>query len=567
MATVNNIILNSSVEELENIISPFIQDQFPDFMKKDYNKLIFLIKAYYEWLELPTNSGYVLQKLNTVKDIDSNAEEFFKHFKNTYLESFPDLLAVNAKGERPNRKTLLKRIRDFYGNKGTESSYKFLFRVLYDNDVEIYSPKVDILKVSDGEWYEPKSIKTTSSNGKSLFSVIGGEIIQYSTTSVDIVVATAFIDSVVQYIEFGAPITEIFITNISGDFSPDTQIVIRKGENIFREVSYSVLGEFFIETPGSGYVVGNQIFVVAEGQGFSAFVEVIGLAGAIKKISIKKSGINFFTSVYGIIISETGTNSTGSILFNSGAVTNYPGFFRSNKGKISSNKKIQDGNYYQEFSYDLRSGLSLNRYFSVLNSIIHPAGMKMFGSILLQSKLNVEIDGVSGFTLKTEPIIGNFTPYTIGTTLDLRNNGMTATNFNGDLYPFGYNPYITGPNVIVNGLTSPLGTEFIGVTGMNNTSIFYTYAVMPESGITAHSPLGSPLSVGVVSQFSYWDISNYGSDLLGLSAGLSFGSVTLEEFINSPLSVSATYRSIRSINITNGEVFEVDTYTGSFLNS
>lgn len=56
MSTINSIILNSSVEELENIISPFIQDQFPSFMREDYQKIILFIKAYYEWLEKPENA-------------------------------------------------------------------------------------------------------------------------------------------------------------------------------------------------------------------------------------------------------------------------------------------------------------------------------------------------------------------------------------------------------------------------------------------------------------------------------------------------------------------------------
>jgi hypothetical protein len=218
MSTINRIILNSSVEQLEKIISPFIEDQFPSFMKEDYKKLILFIKAYYEWLEQPNNSGYILQNLNTIKDIDSNGEEFFEHFKNTYLESFPDILIANSNGEFPNKTTLLKKIRDFYGNKGTENSYKFLFRLLYNSELEIYTPKEDILKVSAGEWYEPKSIKTTSSSGQSIFSASRGEIVQYETDSSDVIAASAFIDSIVQYVEAGALITEFFITNISSCF-------------------------------------------------------------------------------------------------------------------------------------------------------------------------------------------------------------------------------------------------------------------------------------------------------------------------------------------------------------
>lgn len=559
MSTINRIILNSSVEQLEKIISPFIEDQFPSFMKEDYKKLILFIKAYYEWLEQPNNSGYILQNLNTIKDIDSNGEEFFKHFKNTYLESFPDILITNSNGEFPNRTTLLKKIRDFYGNKGTENSYKFLFRLLYNSELEIYTPKEDILKVSAGEWYEPKSIKTTSSSGQDIFSASRGEIVQYEADSSDVIIASAFIDSIVQYVEAGAPITEFFITNISGIFLPNKSVSIIQGDITFKEFTYSVLGEFFIQSPGTGYVVGNQIFVSGAGSGFASIVEVTGLGGSIKKISIKKSGVNFFNQVTGTIINDTGTNSTATILFNPTAVTNYPGFFRSNNGKLSSDKKIQDGNYYQEFSYDLRSGLSIDRYFSVLNKIIHPAGMKMFGSILLQSKLNVEVDGISGLSIITTPLIGNYTPYTIGTTLDLRNNGVTSSIFAGDLYPIGYNPYISSASTIVNGLTAVSGTQFVTVNGL------YTYDIMPEGGRTAHNPLGSPIKSDSSSAFGYWEINHHSSALIGLSAGLSFGSITIQDFINSVNSVSGTYRSIRSINRTTGIKLTEDTYTGTLI--
>ena len=131
------------------------------------------------------------------------------------------------------------------------------------------------------------------------------------------------------------------------------------------------------------------------------------------------------------------------------------------------------------------------------------------------------------------------------------------------MYPYGYNPYIGGPNVVVNGMTSPSGTLFIGVTGMNNSSIFYTYAVMPESGKTAHNTLGNPIKEGVIDVNPWWEISNYTSTDLGLSAGISFGSLSLNDFINSAASVSATYRSIRSIDRTTGNLLESDTYTGS----
>jgi hypothetical protein len=57
------------------------------------------------------------------------------------------------------------------------------------------------------------------------------------------------------------------------------------------------------------------------------------------------------------------------------------GYWRSNISHLSSSKKIQDSDYYQEFSYDVLSGRSLNRYETVLRNVLHVAGTKLFGGI------------------------------------------------------------------------------------------------------------------------------------------------------------------------------------------
>jgi hypothetical protein len=489
MAAINNIILNTEAEALEDLLSPFIKEQFPLFVQTDYPKLVLFIKAYYEWLEQQGNVGYLTSKLDTVWDVDLNLDEFYSHFKNTYLDSFPEIFAANASGNKPNKKTLLKKIRDFYGNKGTESSYKFLFRILYDSDLEFYYPKNDILKVSDGVWTEPRSIKTTVQNGTDLFGAVNGNIYQYNGVQL---IASAFVNSVVQYSFNGVPITEFFITDITGQFSPNASVVLSKDGREWTETVYPVIGEFFVELPGSGYRVGDAVTVTdSRGTGFSAKIDQVGLAGGIKKIGLSNSGVNYTGDLVLNIFSESGSRSAKVIGLRS-AITNYPGYFTGNRGKMSSNKKIQDGHYYQDFSYELKSAVSLDTYFGVLKNIIHPTGMRMFGSILLNRSIDNALTTSSQATFYEIPLIGRYTPYTSGTTLDLRANGNTQSGYwlgaTGDLYPLGYNPYIGSTTEVgPNGQTTPVGTVFVG------TSLGYTYCYVPEGGRTSHNPIGAPL--------------------------------------------------------------------------
>ena len=490
MVDLKNIILTKPTEDLERILSPFIEEQFPSFVRRDYRKLVLFLKAYYEWSESKGNPGYVLSNLDTIYDIDRSLEEFYSHFKSTYLEGFPDVLATNISGRKPNKNTLLKHIRDFYGNKGTESAYKFLFRVLYDSDVEFYYPKEDILKTSDGRWIEKLSIKTTSSNGSVLFSAKGTSVYQYIGNAL---VASADIDTVVQYNQDGYEITEFFLKNLVGNFVNSNPVSFSIGGQQYTETLYSVLSEFFIQTSGSNFRVGDKVFITdTKGTGFSAFIEQTGLGGTIKKIGVKNSGINYFNTVTVSFISDTGTLNSAVVIAKPTAVTRYPGFYTNNSGKLSSTKKIQDGNYYQDFSYVLKTSVSLDTYFSILKDLVHPAGTNMFGSILVKDAIdNTTTTSTQGVVFR-DPIIGNYTPYTSGTTLDLRNNGRTGgagwCGAEGDLYPLGYNPYIGSTSEVgPSGKTAPLGTLFYG------TSLGYTYCIVPEGGRTAHDPLGAPL--------------------------------------------------------------------------
>lgn len=51
-----------------------------------------------------------------------------------------------------NERLLIKIIKQFNITKGTEASYRFLFRLLFNEEIEIFYPNQNILKPSDGKW-------------------------------------------------------------------------------------------------------------------------------------------------------------------------------------------------------------------------------------------------------------------------------------------------------------------------------------------------------------------------------------------------------------------------------
>jgi len=55
-------------------------------------------------------------------------------------------------------------------------------------------------------------------------------------------------------------------------------------------------------------------------------------------------------------------------------------------GKLSeSSKHMPDNLYYQEFSYVIKVGLSIDKYRDAVKRILHPVGLAMFGQVSIQS--------------------------------------------------------------------------------------------------------------------------------------------------------------------------------------
>ena len=96
--------------------------------------------------------------------LKESLDNFIDYFRNDFLPHFPNDTALDER-------KLIKAAREFYSKKGSEESIKFLFRVLYDKDVQIFYPKENILKTSDGKWQIPQSVKVVLSASNANFDV------------------------------------------------------------------------------------------------------------------------------------------------------------------------------------------------------------------------------------------------------------------------------------------------------------------------------------------------------------------------------------------------------------
>jgi hypothetical protein len=102
--------------------------------------------------------------------------------------------------------------------------------------------------------------------------------------------------------------------------------------------------------------------------------------GTIKSLEVVDSGLAYSEGELITLTSDSNPFiATGLVrLRNQGKGE---GYWTTSRGFLN-NKYLHDSDYYQDFSYEVRSGLSLDRYASVLRQVVHVAGTKYFGRVI-----------------------------------------------------------------------------------------------------------------------------------------------------------------------------------------
>ena len=130
--------------------SLLVNRQVPEFVREEYPLFITFLEAYYEYLE--TKQGTQINDLTTkakdlkyLSDVDSSIEDFESNFFNSYATLIPKDVEVD-------KAFLIKNVLPLYLAKGSESAFKLLFRMLFNDEVDIILPKNNVLRASDGKW-------------------------------------------------------------------------------------------------------------------------------------------------------------------------------------------------------------------------------------------------------------------------------------------------------------------------------------------------------------------------------------------------------------------------------
>lgn len=427
-------------------VSSLIAGQLPEFIQSDYQTFIAFLEAYYDYLD-----QNVLVDYSSVSDIDSTYDSFLQYFKSE--------LAINFPTFNVNDRFLLPKIKQLYTSKGSEASYRLLFRILYGKEIDIVYPSEQMLRVSDGKWVQDTSIFIRVSVGTP--DLIVGKTITISTEGKLIHV---FIDRYSSTSD--ASVFEFFVTGgWTGSFDVGSAVLYKSS---FAGYVVATTKTVHVLQAGKNFSVGQVYPLTGSGSGSSIIVLKVDVNGGIKLAKLYSFGIGYasdfstsfissssslttqnyfnvsgssvsildsinslgdygtinaynYTSDVSVYVDPTysGTivrsfsNTSSSVVapqtdyaiisVTLGSYAKYPGYYKNDDGFLDSTRYIQDSKYYQAFSYVIKIDELFESYRSVVKNLLHPSGTELFGenSITKTYNANLNLPSLVGKTTRT----------------------------------------------------------------------------------------------------------------------------------------------------------------------
>lgn len=438
----------------------------PQHIVEDYPRFVDFLTAYYQWLEEEGNPYSQLRSHMDYLSFSESLESYVDMMKREYLHNIP-------KSTLADDEFLIKWSKKFNLSRGSTESFKFLFKILYDEQsVEIYNPKDNILKTSDGTWIPDQTAMLVTYSGDPN-ALLYKRIYQKREIFPGIYEnASASVESYLFRYTGGFNILELILTDVKGEFKTGYKVFDDDGNY---EWPIQTIVDFQITDGGSSYFSNDaltlsnlpstfeetyyvtksgelntrltttlqkdQLEVVLNGsildisdyeydgqyvisplfnnsdeviirfsnsyQG-SYYVDEVDESGAIQNIGISNTPIAVSTDAQIDVNPDSSGFGSGLVATAIKGVTRkIPGYYSDNRGQLSSNMYIQDSNFYQNYSYVIKTEQNIDRYANIVRQLLHPAGFKMFGNVriitIIEAIIGVEQDA-SGIYIQDKQI-------------------------------------------------------------------------------------------------------------------------------------------------------------------
>jgi hypothetical protein len=139
----------------------------------------------------------------------------------------------------------------------------------------------------------------------------------------------------------------------------------------------------------TGNIAGNNAIISGN---------VIASNGSISSLEVIDSGFGYNDDENITIISSDGlraaTGKTNIVKQGSSQ-----GRYTSTRGFLDDVIKLHDGDYYQNFSYEIQTSLPFSQYSELVKEVVHVAGKKIFGLVNITAEANCSIDISSSISI------------------------------------------------------------------------------------------------------------------------------------------------------------------------
>lgn len=334
---------------MKEYISPILREKLPSYIRQDYGAFEKFIIDYLQEME---QDGGLLDFISAWKqnqDIDISDAPF--------LDAMLKDMGWDWDGDLVIGKTLLAHsLRDFYLERGTERSFRFLFRALFNETPRIQYPRERMLVPSSAIYATECMIYcTTKQVGTDAFKSIMGKLGEGHPVMIQGVgsASVTTIESITQILSKGKSYLEIYITEPIQPFDAGEDVKIVSGDDVVIESNIPILvpkiidggkhidpssevrvtgcgidgvmkpktltaggvTSIYIDKAGTGYKVGDSLTAKtfdAHGFGFFGKVTQVGTNGEIQAVKIINTGSGYRQRpVIGISSSTGGGASIG----------------------------------------------------------------------------------------------------------------------------------------------------------------------------------------------------------------------------------------------------------------
>ena len=510
-----------------------------------------------------------IQQLLEYANVDNTIFDFLDKFRDSFLEGIPNTLANGL-----SKRKLIKSIKDLYSAKGTEKGHKLFFRMLFDDEAELFYPRDNMLRVSESTWSENSFMRVIENTGSN-FTELENQTItgQSSGASILIEKVTKFTESGTQFAQL-----QVSLDSLSGTFNigetvngassisdvsmsgtvqelltgatitsggqyyeiNDTVSVSGgngQGQLIVKDIGSGSIDEIVIDDVGSGYVVGDSVVFNnsgTNGGGASAEVEIIGGAIALENKTSpdlieteEREQIVVHHSVSFDL--EDATNNNAYITLNTEADDNDNIILEDNSGLLLSELSAVDYARQQSQPTDLSGEI-------ILESDVIDFSEDAFSFDSTGTTFDVGLGNDSSFKLIQEQfeILDLRLEQTVGTTDNILYEDNTLIQLE--------------PNTLTSGERGSIRKIKVLQKGGGYNSL-PTLTVSSSSGSNAAIISKSTSGVGAITQFA---VQNFGSEYT------SSDTITLRK--NALVKdISDTYNTDENIDEFTGQIKSIDT--------